>query len=180
MSELDDLCPHGRIKTAFCHPCEMEKILDLESDYGVVEVDDIVGNNAYIDGQIQPKAEGTRFVVKDKEPIKIANCVHGVRIDRHCSVCDGGFPGRASETQVAGDHYCTMAIQPAIYIHRNNIDYLRGRAINYLSRQKHDEEEDVRKAIHMLELWLEERRDASLRVQNELNARSVTKRELSG
>ena len=31
----DELCPHGRIPTAYCHPCEMEKILDLESDYGL-------------------------------------------------------------------------------------------------------------------------------------------------
>ena len=31
----DELCPHGRIPTAYCYPCEMEKILDLESDYGL-------------------------------------------------------------------------------------------------------------------------------------------------
>jgi len=124
---MDELCPHGRIPTAFCHPCEMEKILDFDDPYGVTE------------------------------PIKIADCKHGIRIDRPCTDCDRHFlTGLPSETQVAGDHYCTMAIQPAVYCHRNGIGYIKSRAINYLSRDKHNEREDVEKAIHMLQLWLEE------------------------
>ena len=40
----------------------------------------------------------------------------------------------AFESQVGGEHYKNMKIQPAEYIHKNGIPFLEGNAIKYLSR----------------------------------------------
>lgn len=62
---------------------------------------------------------------------------------------------KALEKQIGGTHYSEMAIQPVEYIYANNIDYWRGTAIAYLSRDKLDPLEDVKKAIHTLQLYVE-------------------------
>lgn len=62
----------------------------------------------------------------------------------------------ALNTQVGGDHYKKLAIQPVQYIHANNIPYMDGRAITYLSRHKSKGgAQDIRKAIHFCQLILE-------------------------
>lgn len=62
----------------------------------------------------------------------------------------------ALEDQVGGGHYKDMAIQPAVYIHKNNIGFLEGGAIKYLSRwRKKNGIQDLKKAIHMIELLIE-------------------------
>ena len=58
-----NLCPHGRIPTAYCEPCSEE----LHGEQ-ITWVDEIVGNNAYIDGLLQPKPEGAHFRVKGEGP----------------------------------------------------------------------------------------------------------------
>lgn len=66
--------------------------------------------------------------------------------------------GRALDTQVAGNHYKDLAIQPVEYITRNNISYLEGNVIKYITRHAaKGGAEDVRKAIHYCELILEMR-----------------------
>ena len=63
---------------------------------------------------------------------------------------------RAMDMQEGGDHYKKMVIQPAEYIHRNNIGYCDGRAIAYLSRWKSKGGiEDLRKARHCIDLLIE-------------------------
>jgi hypothetical protein len=44
------------------------------------------------------------------------------------------------DSQVGGDHYKSMKIQPVEFIHANDLDYIRGA--------------DIKKAIHFLELLL--------------------------
>jgi len=62
----------------------------------------------------------------------------------------------ALDTQVGGDHYKSMAIQPAEYIVRNNIGFLEGMVIKYVSRwEKKGGIEDLEKAIHCLQLRVE-------------------------
>lgn len=59
------------------------------------------------------------------------------------------------EFQVGGDHYSVMLIQPAEYIDKNNIDYLSGNVIKYMSRHHaKGGAKDVRKAIHYCQLIL--------------------------
>ena len=58
--------------------------------------------------------------------------------------------------QVGGDHYKKMIIQPAEFINKNKLLFAEGNAIKYICRhQSKGKEEDVRKAIHYLEMILE-------------------------
>jgi hypothetical protein len=65
-------------------------------------------------------------------------------------------PQSATSEQVGGDHYKSLAIQPAEFIHRNGIGYLEGNVIKYIVRHKQKgRREDVEKAIHYCRLILE-------------------------
>ena len=62
----------------------------------------------------------------------------------------------ALKTQVGGDHYKKLKIQPVEFIHANEIDFLSGNVIKYISR--HNDKNgaaDVRKAIHYCQLILQ-------------------------
>lgn len=62
----------------------------------------------------------------------------------------------ANDTQVAGSHYKSKAVQPWDYIARNNIPYLEGCAIKYLSRWRDKGGvDDLRKAKHYIEKLIE-------------------------
>jgi hypothetical protein len=61
------------------------------------------------------------------------------------------------DVQIGGDHYKTMKIQPYEYIVANGIGWLEGNAIKYISRYKQKGgRKDIEKAIHYLQLLLEE------------------------
>jgi|TARA_A100001201_G_scaffold49322_1_gene49180 hypothetical protein len=60
------------------------------------------------------------------------------------------------EKQVGGKHYKNMKIQPAHFINENKLLFAEGNAIKYICRHNlKGKEEDVRKAIHYLEMILE-------------------------
>ena len=60
------------------------------------------------------------------------------------------------DRQISGNHYKNMAIQPLEYIYRNNIPYLEGNVIKYVSRHRFKNGIiDLRKAKHYLELIAE-------------------------
>jgi hypothetical protein len=62
----------------------------------------------------------------------------------------------AKDTQIGGEHYKKMAIQPADYIIRNGIGWAEGCAIAYLSRwQDKGGIEDLKKAVHTIQLLIE-------------------------
>ena len=64
---------------------------------------------------------------------------------------------KAKDTQVGGDHYKDMAIQPAEYIMRNNLGWAEGCAIAYISRwRQKGGVQDLQKAIHTLQLLIDE------------------------
>ena len=59
------------------------------------------------------------------------------------------------DTQVGGDHYKGMAIQPMQFSMANGLDACTHTAIKYLVRKKGDKNkraEDLRKAIHCIQL----------------------------
>ena len=63
---------------------------------------------------------------------------------------------KASDTQVGGEHYKTMEIQPSEFIYRNGLNWLQGNAIKYICRYSlKGGEVDIDKAIHYLELLKE-------------------------
>ena len=60
-----------------------------------------------------------------------------------------------SSQQVGGDHYLNMPIQPVEFNQRNGLNFCEACVIKYVSRHKHKNgAEDVRKAIHFLNLLL--------------------------
>jgi len=62
----------------------------------------------------------------------------------------------ALDVQVDGNHYKDQAIQPVEYIHANNIGYMEGNVIKYVSRwKKKNGIKDLEKAKHYIELLIE-------------------------
>lgn len=60
------------------------------------------------------------------------------------------------DRQVGGSHYTDMKIQPIEYILANDIPWAEGTAIKYISRWRNKGGiEDLRKAIHILEMLIE-------------------------
>lgn len=58
--------------------------------------------------------------------------------------------------QECGDHYKTMAIQPVEFCQRNGLGFCESSVIKYVCRHRaKDKADDIRKAIHFLELLLE-------------------------
>lgn len=62
----------------------------------------------------------------------------------------------ALQQQVGGDHYRAKGIQPIEYIHANNLGFCEGNVVKYVTRWKEKGgEDDLRKAIHYLELLIQ-------------------------
>jgi hypothetical protein len=76
--------------------------------------------------------------------------MEGVRVP------EGNALAPSLKEQVGGDHYRKLKIQPAQFVHANNIGYLEGSIIYYATRHKDKNgADDIRKIIHTCELILE-------------------------
>lgn len=63
----------------------------------------------------------------------------------------------AMDTQIGGNHYKYMRIQPIEYIQKNNLSYAEGCVVKYVSRwQNKGGVEDLKKAKHLLEILIEQ------------------------
>ena len=63
---------------------------------------------------------------------------------------------KSLKKQIGGSHYQSFVIQPAEFINKNRLLFAEGNAIKYICRHNlKGKEEDVRKAIHYLEMILE-------------------------
>lgn len=64
--------------------------------------------------------------------------------------------GKASETQVAGNHYKDLIIQPMEYCLKNNLNYAQSNVIKYVTRYKaKGGKQDLLKAKHCIDLLIE-------------------------
>ena len=69
--------------------------------------------------------------------------------------------------QVGGSHYKDLAIQPVEYITANNLSYLQGSVIKYVTRyQNKNGKEDLEKAIHFIKMMIQEEDDKHLNREN--------------
>lgn len=60
------------------------------------------------------------------------------------------------DTQIGGNHYKKMKIQPAEFIEQNGLSYLQGNAIKYICRFRDKNGiEDLRKAKHYIDMLIE-------------------------
>ena len=67
-----------------------------------------------------------------------------------------GSTYKSLQEQVGGKHYHSMKIQPAEFINENKLLFAEGNAIKYICRHSvKGKEEDIKKAIHYLEMILE-------------------------
>lgn len=58
--------------------------------------------------------------------------------------------------QILGNHYKDLPIQPVEYIHANNLGYMEGNVIKYVSRwRKKNGIADLEKAKHYIDLLIE-------------------------
>ena len=63
---------------------------------------------------------------------------------------------RALETQISGDHYKDLPIQPVEFIHRNGLGFIQGNIIKYIVRYADKNGvQDLLKAKHYLEILIE-------------------------
>ena len=66
------------------------------------------------------------------------------------------IPSLANANQVGGEHYRNKAIQPWDYIVSNNLGYLEGCIVKYVSRYKEKGGvQDLEKAVHYLQKLIE-------------------------
>ena len=62
----------------------------------------------------------------------------------------------AFKKQINGNHYSKLKIQPTQYIIENKLGYIEGNVIKYVTRHRDKgKKEDIKKAIHYLEMLLE-------------------------
>lgn len=58
--------------------------------------------------------------------------------------------------QEGGDHYASRTIQPIEYIHGNNLSFIEGNVVKYISRWRtKGGVADLKKIIHYIELLIE-------------------------
>lgn len=59
-------------------------------------------------------------------------------------------------TQVGGNHYKTMEIQPVEYILKNKLGWCEGNIVKYISRHRQKgERKDIEKVIHYAQMILD-------------------------
>lgn len=65
-------------------------------------------------------------------------------------------PANALNKQEGGNHYKNFAIQPVEFCQKNNLGYIESSVIKYVCRHwEKNGAQDIKKAIHFLELLLE-------------------------
>jgi len=63
---------------------------------------------------------------------------------------------KAIDKQIGGNHYKKYPVQPVEYAMANNLNYCQANAVKYVTRYKDKGGvEDLRKAIHNIELLIE-------------------------
>lgn len=66
------------------------------------------------------------------------------------------FDPGAFKTQVGGDHYAKMVVQPAEYILKNKLGFAEGNVVKYISRwRSKGGVSDLRKAKHYIDLLID-------------------------
>lgn len=90
-------------------------------------------------------------------------CTLGLEIQHFTDVDPGNsltVPSSVTQSalniQVGGGHYKDMKIQPVEYIHANNLSFLEGNIVKYITRHKtKNKAQDIRKVIHYAQLILQ-------------------------
>lgn len=108
-------------------------------------------------------ARGNPSILHDLTCIE-ENCIRFIRERYNDPTWDfqtGNFPkglnmSDIKKTQIGGNHYSKLAIQPFEYCHKNHLEGAESAVIAYVTRHRDkNKAEDLKKAIHTLQLLLE-------------------------
>ncbi|AUR87717.1 protein of unknown function DUF3310 [Vibrio phage 1.103.O._10N.261.52.F2] len=122
-----------------CISCEFENPSDIEKLSGLIQAGQITGiDNAGNSAVIHYDTNVATVTVDQR--------VTAARFGRAASEA-------ATDRQIGGDHYKSLKIQPIEYIDANNMPYLEGNVVKYVTRHaSKNGVQDIDKAIHYLEL----------------------------
>lgn len=113
---------------------------------------DVLGHKVPHDG-LWPYQEGDSYVDKVNN---VVNPCKELEIETDPVKRKTMVDCRATDKQVGGDHY-QMPIQPIEFIVKNDLGYREGNVIKYVSRHhRKNGKQDIEKAIHYLEMILED------------------------
>lgn len=71
------------------------------------------------------------------------------------AIADNHLKGNPLATQVGGDHYKDLKIQPVEYIHANGIAFIEGSVIKYVTRwREKGGVKDLEKARHFIDILI--------------------------
>lgn len=80
----------------------------------------------------------------------------GIQVTEPYVVDKTAAPVSALSTQIAGSHYKNLQIQPVEFCQKNKLNYCESAVVKYVCRHREKGgAEDIRKAVHFLELLLE-------------------------
>jgi len=115
--------------------------------------------------EVKKKAESAYIckVLEDEEQVEeeIVKVGGTSVLGRHYAPLEFKDPASALQTQIGGDHYRTMAIQPMEYSMKNNLDACQHTIIKYVSRfRSKGGIADLEKAKHVIDMLIEFERGA--------------------
>lgn len=96
-------------------------------------------------------ADQRQFLVLPNDELCIAS-----DCDRkQCNTGGDGYFVSPLSTQVGGDHYKTLAIQPVEYNQKNNLSWAQGEIVKYITRYKFKGgKQDLEKIKHLVDLLI--------------------------
>lgn len=68
---------------------------------------------------------------------------------------DWGLIADVSKTQVGGNHYLKMKIQPLEFAMANGLDACQTKILKYICRDKDNKLQDLEKARHVLDFYID-------------------------
>lgn len=88
--------------------------------------------------------------------IKSEKMVNVTKETKFREVEDSVIKESSLDKQIGGTHYKDVKIQPVEYIHANNLGFIEGCVVKYVTRHSSKNgKEDLKKAIHFLEMLID-------------------------
>jgi len=93
-------------------------------------------------------------MVDGEQELSLSN--YDVFIKNNTSLPDEELKPSPTKTQVGGNHYSKMAIQPIDYILANNLNWCEANVVKYITRwRQKNGRDDLEKAKHYIDLLIE-------------------------
>ena len=161
MTQLEGLCPHDRLTTAYCGDCALEA--------EIIRPNQQVDWNKFNEREFQcMKGDGIECYCPECEEVRIPHPYPNwgppkyeeelVFKEESWDPLEAYYVPNAkpSAKQVGGKHYKEMEIQPHFFCHKNRLGALESNVVKYICR--HHQKgglQDLEKARHYIDLLIE-------------------------